>query len=350
MKHYLLCNADASGQSEILKVIRSGYPDLLLIHHSDQIDANSKDQTFGLLVFANLDWLGQDSFIASQLSLVFERYKNRVIKGGFIVYSSQYRFTKRYAQQMTFILNQRGFYFPGHSLFEVLPGFENLKTWQYHLGLPMEEVWQLRLNSFIEDWMFAEALSFKEKPRILAIHASHHPTSNTLTLWHKVVQYLEEDFLIREVGLQNGTIADCKGCEFTTCTHYAENRSCYYGGPATSEILPAIEGADIIVWVSPNYNDAVSAMHAALINRLTVLYRRISFKNKAMYGVVVSGNSGCDTVACQLIGALNINKGFYLPPNAMLTAIANLPGAIESIDGLQGLTETFANRIHALIK
>ena len=97
--------------------------------------------------------------------------------------------------------------------------------------------------------------------------------------------------------------------------------------------------------VSPNYNDSISAMHAALINRMTVLYRRISFKSKAMYGIIVSGNSGCDSVACQLIGALNINKGFYLPENAFLTAIANSPGSLDRVNGIQEKARQFANQI-----
>lgn len=75
------------------------------------------------------------------------------------------------------------------------------------------------------------------------------------------------------------------------------------------EILTAIEEADCIIWLCPNYNDAISAKLMAVINRITVLYKRVKFGEKTLFSVVVSGNSGSDCVAKQLIGALNINKG-----------------------------------------
>jgi hypothetical protein len=63
----------------------------------------------------------------------------------------------------------------------------------------------------------------------------------------------------------------------------------------------------------------------AVINRMTALYKRVKFGDKTLFSVVVSGNSGSDCVAKQLIGALNINKGFRLPPYFALTATANDP-------------------------
>ncbi|GAF92126.1 unnamed protein product, partial [marine sediment metagenome] len=50
----------------------------------------------------------------------------------------------------------------------------------------------------------------------------------------------------------------------------------------------------------------------AVINRMTVLYKRVKFGDKTLFSVVVSGNSGSDCVDKQLTGALNINKGFRL--------------------------------------
>ena len=47
---------------------------------------------------------------------------------------------------------------------------------------------------------------------------------------------------------------------------------------------------------------------------------------EAVFALVVSGYSGCDTVARQVISALNMNKSFYLPPRFALMATANDPG------------------------
>lgn len=113
----------------------------------------------------------------------------------------------------------------------------------------------------------------------------------------------------------------------------------------TESVLPAIEKADGIAWLCPNYNDSISANLTAVINRLTVLYHKMSFYNKNMYGVIVSGNSGSDSVAKQLIGSLNINKGFRLPHHAIITAVANDPDAIYSVDGIEKKAEIFSLNI-----
>ncbi|WDC84159.1 NAD(P)H-dependent oxidoreductase [Caloramator sp. mosi_1] len=95
--------------------------------------------------------------------------------------------------------------------------------------------------------------------------------------------------------------------------------------------LPAIEEADAVVFICPNYNDAVSANLSAVINRITALYRRNPFYDKMLFSVIVSGNSGGDSVAKQLIGALNINKGFILPPYFAIMEIANDMGEIKKL-------------------
>ena len=88
----------------------------------------------------------------------------------------------------------------------------------------------------------------------------------------------------------------------------------------------------------------------AVINRMTVLYKRVKFVNKTIFSVVVSGNSGSDCVAKQLIGALNINKGFRLPPYFALTAIANDPGTVRSMQGIDKKARDFSNIIKREIK
>ncbi len=90
----------------------------------------------------------------------------------------------------------------------------------------------------------------------------------------------------------------------------------------------------------------MSANLAALINRLTALYRRVNFYNKRIYSVVVSGNSGSDSVTNQLLGALNINKGFQLPPQFALTEIANDPGHILNVEDIDEKAKVFAERIN----
>ena len=115
------------------------------------------------------------------------------------------------------------------------------------------------------------------------------------------------------------------------------------------QVIPSIENADIIIWLCPNYNDALAANLTAVINRLTVLYNKMNFYDKALYGIVVSGNSGGDSVAKQLIGALNINKGFYLPSNSILTATANDPKSIYSYPNIEAMAKEFSDKILKVI-
>ncbi len=83
----------------------------------------------------------------------------------------------------------------------------------------------------------------------------------------------------------------------------------------------------------------------AVINRMTVLYKRVKFGDKTLFSVVVSGNSGSDCADKQLTGALNINKGFRLPPYFALTATANDPRSIMNVLGIDKKAKEFAGNI-----
>ena len=116
----------------------------------------------------------------------------------------------------------------------------------------------------------------------------------------------------------------------------------------TEKFIPIIEAADILVWICPNYNDSISSNLVAVINRLTTLYRKMSFHNKRIYSIVVSGNSGSDSIAKQLIDGLNINKGFYLPPYFSLMETANDAGSILKVENIEEKAKLFAENIKKL--
>jgi multimeric flavodoxin WrbA len=150
---------------------------------------------------------------------------------------------------------------------------------------------------------------------------------------------------VQELHVENGNIIDCKGCSYKTCTYYSINDGCFYGGVMVEEILPAIKSADAVIWLCPNYNDAVSANLAAVINRMTALYRKTPFYQKNLFSIIVSGNSGSDSVARQLIGALCINKGFNLPPYFSFMATANDPGTVSQVPDIEAATREFAENM-----
>jgi len=159
-----------------------------------------------------------------------------------------------------------------------------------------------------------------------------------------------EGYDIKELLIDDGEVKDCHGCSYKLCSHYGKNNKCFYGGIMTADVLPSIEEADAIVWLCPNYNDAIAANLTAVINRLTVLYRRMSFHNKSVFAVVVSGNSGSDSISKQLVGALNINKGFRLPSYFSFMEIANDPLAIFKVSNIEEKSREFAENIKKEIK
>ena len=174
----------------------------------------------------------------------------------------------------------------------------------------------------------------QKRRKLLVLHASIRKTSNTLAIWNRTEEYLKDAPLeIRTISLQNGTLYDCAGCPYHTCLHYGEQGSCFYGGIMAEEVYPAVREADALVMLCANYNDALAANLTAFINRLTALFRQVRFYDKALFAVVVSGYSGSDIVAEQLIAALNMNKTFYLPPRGAGTDAPRDRGADPRLCG-----------------
>ena len=181
--------------------------------------------------------------------------------------------------------------------------------------------------------------------RVLALHASQRSASNTLALWELVKVALPPEIAVEEVGLRNGTVPDCNGCSYTACLHFGEQGSCFYGGPMVEEVYPAVRRCDALVMLCANYNDALSANLTACVNRLTALFRQTRFYDKRLFGLVVSGYSGGDLLARQLISALNMNKSFFLPPHFCLLETANERGSLIRLPGIRNTAAAFAREM-----
>lgn len=263
--------------------------------------------------------------------------------GGVIIDGNSELFTKSISRELVFSANRSGCTFPGRPLVEGTRSLKNfnLRAQNLHLdnlGAYIVSGRQLAFNIM----EFSEVQ--KETPEILMIHASDHKTSNSLSLWGLVKDQLE-DCNIREISLRNGKVMDCRGCPYETCKHFAEEEKCFYGGPIVEDVYPAILKADALVMVCPNYNDAVAANIAAFINRLTALVMTHKFYDKSLFSIVVSGYSGGDLVAQQLISALNMNKTFRLPGHFALMETANDPREILKSEGIEERAEKFARNI-----
>lgn len=296
-----------------------------------------------ILFVLNIGNTGFDISILNFLNQLREKDTNAFHNslGAVLAFSKTEFGTKCSTQDIIFLANSMGCAFLGHPLVEATKNMRNFLTWQKTINLPLDEIcYELsaRLGKRFMEYNYKTILN----PKITVLYSTPHKYSNTLNLWRMVASNLKE-FNINEILIENGKILDCKGCSYKLCKHYAKKNTCFYGGFMVENILPAIEESDCVIWLCPNYNDGLSANLTATINRLTVLCHKHSFYNKSMFGIVVSGNSGSDSVAKQLIGALNINKGFRLPGYAILSETANDPNSILAIEGIQEKTQLFTN-------
>ena len=265
--------------------------------------------------------------------------------GGIIISSDNELFSRSVARQTIFYANMAGCMFPGKPLSEATGSLRNFSTQQIITegSASLEDILMLDCKNVV-DRIMKKKDSNISNPKILALYSGNYKSSNTYALWNMVKENLQ-DCQINEIHIENGSVVDCKGCSYKACKHYSKSTNCFYGGIMVEEIYPAIIDCDVLMMLCPNYNDSITANMSAVINRLTALYRKTKFYDKYFYSIIVSGFSGSDIVAQQLISALNINKTFMLPPQFAFMETANNPGDVEKIEGIREKAKEFAMRI-----
>lgn len=264
--------------------------------------------------------------------------------GGVVIDGTGDLYTKAAGRDVVLSASRSGCVFPGRPLVEATGTLRNFTVQAKNAGCGLEEAYRLAIAD-LADRVTGFAPSLRQQPKLLVLHASSRATSNTLALWSQVRAHLEDLCEITEIGLRNGTMEDCAGCPYTTCLHFGEQGDCFYGGVMVREVYPAVREADAVVLLCPNYNDALSANLSACINRLTALYRTTSFADKAVFAIVVSGYSGGDIVARQVVSALNMNKGFWLPADFCMLETANDKGEAIALPGIEKRAKQFAINI-----
>ena len=265
--------------------------------------------------------------------------------GGIIISSNNELFSRSVARQTIFYANMAGCMFPGKPLSEATGSLRNFSTQQIITegSASLRDILMSDCKNVVDRIMKKKDSNIRN-PKILALYSGNYKSSNTYALWNMVKENLQ-DCQINEIHIENGSVVDCKGCSYKACKHYSKSTNCFYGGIMVEEIYPAIIDCDVLMMLCPNYNDSITANMSAVINRLTALYRKTKFYDKYFYSIIVSGFSGSDIVAQQLISALNINKTFMLPPQFAFMETANNPGDVEKIEGIMEKAKEFAMRI-----
>ena len=308
-----------------------------------------------LLFAVSLDKGGFNREAYELLSSLNAAYEKQYLSGCFgavAVEGQGEMFTKDIGRRLVFAANMSGCAFPGKPLVEATGSLANFKVLAKLQNTTLEKAYEKSLTMLIEKILsFADDLSSSDKsytsqkPKILAIHAGNKTTSNSYLLWQMVSENLYSHAEIEEISIRNGELTDCRGCKYEDCLHFGEKGRCFYGGVMTEKVYPDIINCDILMLICPNYNDSVTANIMAFINRLTSVFRAHDFSRKKIFSIIVSGYSGGDIVAQQIIGAVNMNKNFILPPSFAIIETANTPKEILNIVDIKEKAAKFAANI-----
>lgn len=348
MKDFILINplCSDSKKTERLQAILDAslkgykYDEIVRIEEFEKADLRNKKLLFAVSLGEsgiNLEYYN----ILKYIRMHRDCFEGSV--GGVIIDGDSELFTKSISRQLVFSANRSGCTFPGRPLVEGTRSLKNFNIQAQNLRMDNLGAYIVAGRQLVYNITQSENCK-NEKPKILMLHASERKTSNTLTLWEMVKKHLSE-CEIEEISLRNGDVMDCRGCPYDTCKHFAEEQNCFYGGQIVEEVYPAILECDALIVACPNYNDTLTANLTAFVNRLTALVMNNKFYDKQLYGIVVSGYSGGDLVAQQLISALNMNKTFRLPGHFSLLETANDPKAILKVEGIEKRAEEFAGNI-----
>lgn len=268
---------------------------------------------------------------------------------GILVDAQTELYSKSAARSLAYALNMSGCGLIGNPLVEGTLSLRNLEITAERHGTTLREAYLAKARDLTERLVLFCPPVY-ERPRLLCLHSSNVPTSNTLWLWSQIRGQFSDDVEVREVSLREGGIPDCAGCNYNACMYYSEKGSCYYGGQIVTDLYPALQWCNGIVVLAPNYNDALGANLTASLNRMTAMYRRQPFYDRYVFGVVVSGYSGGDLVASQILDGFNMNKAFILPPRFAMTETAYRRGSMQQIEGIESKAGAFAAHMEAMMR
>ena len=334
------------GTTNRMEAVLSSALDGLKLRELDAARLRAGSVTGERLLFAvGMDAYGPDPSFYEAIRWL--RQDNEALNGcvaGLVVDGGGELYTKQAAQALALAADLAGCAFPGKPLVEGTGSLYNQHIMARRLGLSWEETYRRRVRQLA---LRVAGFSFPvfSRPRLLMLHSSDHVRSNTVWMGRELLRMLPSTIRSQEISLQNGTITDCRGCSYKACLHYAQHDTCFYGGTIPEQVLPAIRDCNAMLFLCPNYNDAVSANLMALFNRMTSLLQYHDLYEKYLFGIVVSGYSGSDLVAQQLLGTMCFNKTAILPSRFCLIQTAHDPGSARRIAGIEDRLHQFAAQI-----
>ena len=220
---------DQERQSRLDQVLSCAlaYREVRVVRRAEELELRPG----GRLLFAlALDGAGQNSEYQRMLArLRLEPGLLEGCTGGLIVDGPGELYTKSTAAELALAMNSAGCALVGRPLVEATGSLSNFRIQAKNLSTDLMGAYQEAVRELAER-LLTFTFPGRERPRLLALHASSHHTSNTMALWAQVQSRLSPRWEVEEVGLRNGTLSDCSGCPYTMCLHFGERGGCFYGG------------------------------------------------------------------------------------------------------------------------
>lgn len=155
---------------------------------------------------------------------------------GMIIDAESEFYTKATARELAVAANRAGCAFVGRPLVEGTASLDNYLIQAANMNTDRFGAYKRALRSWhIKFWK--KHGSRKKNRTFCILHAQNH-TSNTLAIWQKVKECLDERIRIQEINLRNGTLVDCSGCPYQMCLHFGEQGKCFYGGAMVENTQP----------------------------------------------------------------------------------------------------------------
>lgn len=344
MKEIILILPEKPGEllNKMIDKVIGEYPYRIIKNINDLINLQNK-----MILFAvELNTIGVSNTMNDIFESLYDIGNDSLLnsEGALLVTSISNLFSKTFAQSIVFLANNLGCSFVGRPLVEATFNLDNIKAMKKIYDMPLEDICLKQCETLKNRFLYKTKKPSHSPKKLLVLHSSKKSISNTLSLWDMVKPELKQVEIV-EINVGIGDIEDCKGCPYTTCKYFGSQSKCFYGGIVVEEVYPAILECDSLLLISPNYNDMVTANLVASINRLTALYRKTKFYDKQLFSIIVSGYSGSDGIAKQLISSLNMNKTFRLPPYFALMETANDLGSILEVPDIKIKSKAFAENI-----
>ena len=166
-----------------------------------------------LLFAAQTDTAGMDAATLAMLRFLHLHEKEQLLAGsraGILIDGENDFFTKDLGRRIAFAASLCGCVIPGKPLVE--------SASDLHSFTVLASLWQTdRYAAYLKSCrLLVEKLrTFAPvqitRPKILAVHAGNHKTSNSLSLWQLTAAALADKAEIEEISLRNGQIWDCRG-------------------------------------------------------------------------------------------------------------------------------------------